>query len=273
MRPYPISTPVVDRTHLQIDPPSSYCGTHAPPWPDRSLYAVLVGDRGMLTGARIREDLKGVDGLRWITTLRAPTIRKLIANGEVAQSMFDERDCYGWSSRRRSLIRPAGAAGGPCRTAVASGADHPTEPRPRRRGPLAERGAWHHGQSWQAAPGESSGRARSRQLSCRSSARNPRTGRFPSRATAAGRSCHSPAVLYYHAPPARSYDWGGGLSVGISGAAGQAQLVYTPARRRWWSGASSRPHLGLAHCTGDYAATGKRSAIIFAMSPSGSVSL
>ena len=33
-----------------------------------------------------------VDGLRWITTLRAPTIRKLIANGEVAQSMFDERD-------------------------------------------------------------------------------------------------------------------------------------------------------------------------------------
>ena len=36
---------------------------------------VLVGDRGMLTGARIREDLKGVDGLRWITTLRAPTIR------------------------------------------------------------------------------------------------------------------------------------------------------------------------------------------------------
>ena len=53
---------------------------------------VLVGDRGMLTGARIREDLKSVDGLRWITTLRAPTIRKLIANGEVAQSMFDERD-------------------------------------------------------------------------------------------------------------------------------------------------------------------------------------
>ena len=53
---------------------------------------VLVGDRGMLTGARIRKDLKGVDGLRWITTLRAPTIRKLIANGEVAQSMFDERD-------------------------------------------------------------------------------------------------------------------------------------------------------------------------------------
>ena len=53
---------------------------------------VLVGDRGMLTRARIREDLQGIDGLRWITTLRAPTIRKLIANGQVAQSMFDERD-------------------------------------------------------------------------------------------------------------------------------------------------------------------------------------
>ena len=53
---------------------------------------VLVGDRGMLTGARIREDLQGIDGLRWITTLRAPTIRKLIREGEVAQAMFDERD-------------------------------------------------------------------------------------------------------------------------------------------------------------------------------------
>ena len=42
---------------------------------------VLVGDRGMLTGARIREDLQGIDGLRWITTLRAPTIRKLIKAG------------------------------------------------------------------------------------------------------------------------------------------------------------------------------------------------
>ena len=54
---------------------------------------VLVGDRGMLTGARcIREDLQGHDGLRWITTLRAPTIRKLIKVGKVAQTMFDERD-------------------------------------------------------------------------------------------------------------------------------------------------------------------------------------
>ena len=59
---------------------------------------VLVGDRGMLTGARIREDLQGIDGLRWITTLRAPTIRKLIKAGEVAQTMFDERDLVEISS-------------------------------------------------------------------------------------------------------------------------------------------------------------------------------
>ena len=53
---------------------------------------VLVGDRGMLTGARIRADLQGFGGLRWITTLRAPTIRRLIADVQVAQTMFDERD-------------------------------------------------------------------------------------------------------------------------------------------------------------------------------------
>ena len=52
---------------------------------------VLVGDRGMLTAARIREDLQGVDGLRWITTLRAPTIRKLLKAGTVTPSLFDER--------------------------------------------------------------------------------------------------------------------------------------------------------------------------------------
>ena len=53
---------------------------------------VLVGDRGMLTAARIREDLAGVEGLRWITTLRAPTIRKLVTAGTVTPSLFDERE-------------------------------------------------------------------------------------------------------------------------------------------------------------------------------------
>ena len=53
---------------------------------------VLVGDRGMLTSARIREDLAGVEGLRWITSLRAPAIRKLIADKTVHPSLFDQRD-------------------------------------------------------------------------------------------------------------------------------------------------------------------------------------
>ena len=55
-------------------------------------HVVLVGDRGMLTAARIREDLTDVEGLRWITTLRAPTIRKLVDAGAVTPSFFDERD-------------------------------------------------------------------------------------------------------------------------------------------------------------------------------------
>jgi len=53
---------------------------------------VLVGDRGMITDARIREDLQGIEGLDWITALRAPAIRKLLAEGSLQTSLFDERD-------------------------------------------------------------------------------------------------------------------------------------------------------------------------------------
>ena len=53
---------------------------------------VLVGDRGMLTEARIREELKPIDGLDWITALRAPAIRKLVEAGDLCPSLFDERD-------------------------------------------------------------------------------------------------------------------------------------------------------------------------------------
>ena len=52
---------------------------------------VLVGDRGLLTDARIREDLSPA-GLRWITALRAPKIRKLVEGGDLQLSLFDERD-------------------------------------------------------------------------------------------------------------------------------------------------------------------------------------
>ena len=53
---------------------------------------VLVGDRGMLTAARIREDLKPAEGIAWVTALRGPAIRKLVEGGALQLSLFDERD-------------------------------------------------------------------------------------------------------------------------------------------------------------------------------------
>jgi len=53
---------------------------------------VLVGDRGMLTAARIREDLKPAEGIEWVTALRGPAIRKLVEGGALQRSLFDERD-------------------------------------------------------------------------------------------------------------------------------------------------------------------------------------
>ena len=53
---------------------------------------VLVGDRGMITSARIRDDLAPVEGLRWITALRAPAIRSLLKEGALQPSLFDEID-------------------------------------------------------------------------------------------------------------------------------------------------------------------------------------
>ena len=52
---------------------------------------VLVGDRGMLTQARIREQVKPA-GLDWISALRGPAIRSLVEAGDVEMSLFDERD-------------------------------------------------------------------------------------------------------------------------------------------------------------------------------------
>jgi hypothetical protein len=52
---------------------------------------VLVGDRGMITSARIRDEL-GPAGLDWITALRAPQIRALVDAGAFQLSLFDERD-------------------------------------------------------------------------------------------------------------------------------------------------------------------------------------
>ena len=53
---------------------------------------VLVGDRGMITAARIREDLAGIEGLDWITALRAPAIQRLVQSGSLQLSLFDQTD-------------------------------------------------------------------------------------------------------------------------------------------------------------------------------------
>lgn len=52
---------------------------------------VLVGDRGMLTQARI-EDLRAYPHLGWISALRAPAIRKLAEEGDLQLSLFDKQN-------------------------------------------------------------------------------------------------------------------------------------------------------------------------------------
>ena len=54
-------------------------------------HVVLVGDRGMITQARIGNDLKAA-GLDWITALRAPAIKALREAGALQMSLFDQRD-------------------------------------------------------------------------------------------------------------------------------------------------------------------------------------
>jgi transposase len=54
-------------------------------------HVVLVGDRGMITQARLTEDVKAA-GLDWITALRGPAIKELVKGGALQLSLFDQRD-------------------------------------------------------------------------------------------------------------------------------------------------------------------------------------
>jgi transposase len=54
-------------------------------------HVVLVGDRGLITQARITEDVTSA-GLDWITALRAPAIKDLLNSGALQLSLFDQRD-------------------------------------------------------------------------------------------------------------------------------------------------------------------------------------
>ena len=53
-------------------------------------HLVLVGDRGMITQARIDQELRGVEGLDWITALRSSQIADLAAAGVIEPSLFDQ---------------------------------------------------------------------------------------------------------------------------------------------------------------------------------------
>jgi transposase len=53
---------------------------------------VIVGDRGMLTSARIRQDLQTEEGVQWITALKAPQIQQLAADKNLQLSLFDDKD-------------------------------------------------------------------------------------------------------------------------------------------------------------------------------------
>jgi transposase len=54
-------------------------------------HVVLIGDRGMITQARITKDIKTA-GLDWITSLRAPAIKELVKSGALQLTLFDQRD-------------------------------------------------------------------------------------------------------------------------------------------------------------------------------------
>jgi hypothetical protein len=53
--------------------------------------ATFVGDRGMITTARI-DALRELPGASWITALRAPQIKKLLADSAIQPSLFDQTD-------------------------------------------------------------------------------------------------------------------------------------------------------------------------------------
>ena len=73
-------------------------------------HVALVGDRGMITSARITEELAPA-GLDWISCLRAPQIAALAADtGPLQLSLFDHRE-FARLSRRAARRLPQSGAG------------------------------------------------------------------------------------------------------------------------------------------------------------------
>ena len=53
---------------------------------------ILVGDRGMITQARIDQELRDVEGLDWMRALRSSQIAELSGAGLIQPSLFDEKN-------------------------------------------------------------------------------------------------------------------------------------------------------------------------------------
>ena len=80
---------------------------------------VLVGDRGMLTAARLREDVAPAH-LDWITALRAPQVKALVRGGDLQLTLFDQptwprspprtSPASGWWPARTRSWKPSGPA-------------------------------------------------------------------------------------------------------------------------------------------------------------------
>jgi Transposase DDE domain len=52
---------------------------------------VVVADRGMITKANI-ETLRATDGVDWITALKAPQVKRLVKDGDLQLSLFDQQN-------------------------------------------------------------------------------------------------------------------------------------------------------------------------------------
>lgn len=52
---------------------------------------VMVGDRGMM-GHKTIQELRGIDGIGWITALKSASIRTLVEQGQLQLGLFDERN-------------------------------------------------------------------------------------------------------------------------------------------------------------------------------------
>ncbi len=77
-------------------------------------HVALVGDRGMITKARIKDDLQPAK-LDWVTALRGPAIKALMAGGTIQPTLFDEQDMAEITSTEAELDKIAAATRRACR--------------------------------------------------------------------------------------------------------------------------------------------------------------